>query len=154
MIEVNKLTGYDLDQIVTLLNKEKTATFEIAVPKSTVQFSSTNEDIAYDYLQGAYAGQQLSEVADEFECEYISATDHVSFEYTVKTSNIKALAEVILELSYGFGNGNDEDFENFHEAVYGFSDELETLKISCPDHIETYKEFLAQAEENAEDDED
>jgi hypothetical protein len=148
MIEINELEGYDLDKIIKLLNAEKKGEFEIAVPKSTVQFHSSSEAIAYDYLQGAYAGQILHDVSEEFNYDYVAPTDHISFEYTVKTTNIARLAEAILKLSYGYGNGSDDDNEEYDEDVSEFADQLESIKIACPDHIEIYEEFLAEAGES------
>jgi len=104
MIEIQKISNATIEDLLNLLFAEKEQPFEIYVPKSTQLFASTNEDIATDYAMLAFAGQKLSEIADEFSYNYVSPTNHDSVLFEIKTDDIKQLAETILFISYGYNN--------------------------------------------------
>lgn len=143
MIEIQNLQGLSEEQIVDLLLEQKSQPFEIYIPKETQRFSSDNESIADDYLNAAYAGQMLSDVAEKFDYEFVSPDKHESILFTVKCADIEALAEALLEISYLYVNDHPDPIELW-DGRLNFIDEVEKKKIvpACQDFIEVYNEFI------------
>lgn len=148
MIAVNKMSGYGLDEIKTLIEIEDSESLEIYVPKSTVLYKSTSDDIADDYLLLAYAGQQLHDAAETFDYEEVPPHEHASVLFTVKPNDINLLAEALLNISYCFGNDPDEEFIE-PEEIEGFLYLIEKneLKTACPYFMEVYYEYLNTAKD-------
>lgn len=144
MIEIEKITGMDQEDIINLLLDQKEQPFNIYVPKSTLLNYSTNEDIAQDYAILAYAGQILNNVSDKLDYNYVPVTQHSSILFKVSAKDINKLAGSILELSYGYNN-DPEDEEDFiySENVYQFIEDVKTGKINaiCKDFISIYHEY-------------
>lgn len=143
MIEIQNISNATIDDLVNLLLDEKTQPFEIYVPKSTQLFASSNENIANDYAMLAFAGQKLNEVADEFSYDYVSPSDHDSVLFEIKAKDIKALAEVILFISYGYNNESEGEEVYYSDEVYDFIEKVEGGKVVpvCPDFIEDYQKY-------------
>lgn len=155
MIEIQDISNTTIDDLVNILLDEKMQPFEIYVPKSTQLFASTYEDIANEYAMLAFAGQKLSEVADEFSYYYVSSTDHKSVLFEIKTKDIKQLAETILFISYGYDNEPEDEEIYYLDEVYDFIEKVKSDKIIpvCPDFIEDYQEYIEQANNSKNDDE-
>lgn len=155
MIEIQNISNTTIDDLVNLLLDEKTQPFEIYVPKSTQLFASSNEDIANDYAMLAFAGQKLSEVADEFSYYYVSPSDHDSILFEIKAKDLKPLAETILFISYGYNNEPEGEEIYYLDEVYDFIEQVEEDKSSavCPDFIEGYREY-SQVTDDKDDDRD
>ena len=115
-------------------------------------YSSTSSDIADDYAMLAYAGQKLSEVADEFSYDYVSPSNHESVLFEIKTNNVKQLAETILNLSYGYNNEPEGEEMYYLDDVHDFIENVMAKKISpvCPDFIEDYREYAAESKNSDE----
>lgn len=143
MIEIQNIRTNNIDDIINLLLDKDEQPFEIYVPKSTQLYSSTSEDIANDYAMLAYAGQKLSEVADEFSYDYVSPSNHESVLFEIKTNNLKRLAETILNISYGYDNEHDDEELYYLDDVYDFITKVTTKEILpvCPDFIEDWQEY-------------
>ena len=135
-----------VEEIITLLKSENTDNFEIAVPKSSQEFFSERESIARDHLYLAYAGQLFSEIAETFSYDHITPDVHQSVVFYIKPGNIEELAEVILNISYGCENGDEDDQWNFSEDLNCFEDDLQTTKLACPEFIEYFNEFSDEEE--------
>lgn len=155
MIEIQNISNAKIDDLVNLLLDEKTQLFEIYVPKSTQLFASTYEDIANEYAMLAFAGQKLSEMADEFSYYYVAPTTHESVLFEIKTNDIKQLAETILFLSYGYDNEPEGEEIYYLYEVYDFIEKVKSEEIVpvCPDFIEDYQEYIEQADNGENDDE-
>lgn len=152
MIEIQDIKNHSVEDIIDLLLDEKVQPFKIYVPKSTVLFSSTNEDIANDYAMLAYAGQKLSDSSDNLDYEYISPNIHSSVCFTISTKNIEKLATAIYEVSLGYNNEAEEEVIYLDEA-YQFIDDVENLKVvpACKEFIEDYNMYNELSQENPED---
>jgi hypothetical protein len=72
MIEIQEIKNVTTEDIINLLLDEKKQPFEIYVPKSTQLGFSSNENITDDYAMLAFAGQKLSEAANDFSYNYVS----------------------------------------------------------------------------------
>lgn len=155
MIEIQNINNNSIEDVVNLLLDEKVQPFKIYAPKSTQLFASTNIDIANDYAMLVFVGQKLSEVADEFSYYYISPSDHESVLFEVKAINIKQLAEVLLDISYGYNNKPEGEEVYCLDEAYDLIDKVESGNIipACPDFVEDYQEYLKLAKENNDDDE-
>jgi len=150
MIEIQNIERTTIDGIINLLLDEKKQPFDIYIPKSTLLYHSTSEDIANDYATLAYIGQKLSEVSESFSYDYVSPHVHESVLFQVETTNFVGLAEVILELSYEYNNESEDTEESyFLDDVYQFIDDVENNKITpaCQDFLDTYYEFKKEIEE-------
>lgn len=153
MIEIQNINSTTIDDLLNLLLDEKTQPFEIYVPKSTQLFASSNKDIANDYAMLAFAGQKLSEVADDFSYYYVSPSDHDSVLFEIKAKDIKRLAETILFISYGYNNEPEDEEIYYSDEVYDFIEKVEegnTLPI-CPDFIEDYRVYSQVPDEKDDD---
>jgi hypothetical protein len=155
MIEIQEIKNVITEDIINLLLDEKEQPFEIYVPKSTQQSFSSYENIADDYAMLAFAGQKLSEVANDFSYNYVSPVNHESILFEIKTNDIKQLAEVILFISYGYSNESEDEDIYYLDEVYDFIEKVNTGEIipSCPDFIEDYQEYSEQVSDNEDTDE-
>jgi hypothetical protein len=150
MIEIQKIKNLTTEDIINLLSDEKMQPFELYVPKSTQLFFSSNENIADDYAMLAFAGQKLSEIADEFSYSYISPANHDSVLFKIKTSDIKQLSEVILFISFGYNNEPENEEIYYLDNVYDFIDKVNAGEIIpvCPDFVKNYREYSTQVDED------
>jgi hypothetical protein len=150
MIEIQEIKNAVAEDIINLLLAENEQPFEIYVPKSTQLFFSSNENIADDYAMLAFAGQKLSEIADEFSYNYISPANHNSVLFEIKTSDIKQLSEIILFISFGYNNEPEDEEIYYLDEVYDFIDKVNAGEITpvCPDFIEDYQEYATQVDED------
>lgn len=145
MIEIQQLQNLELEQVINLLLEEKKQPFKIYVPKETQQFFSEREAIAADYANLAYAGQLLHDVSFEFDYEQVSPDLHESVCFNLKAIDIEILAQVLLEISFGYVNGHNEGEE--YSYVEEASDYLfkanqgEISKIACPYFVNVSNEF-------------
>lgn len=150
MIEIQNIEKATFDNIVNLLLDEKQQPFNIYIPKSTVLYRSTSENIANDYATLAYIGQKLSQASENFNYEYVSPHEHKSALFQVRTANFTELAEIILELSFEFNNESEDIEESyFLDDVYQFIDDVENKQVipACQDFLDTYYEFKGEIEE-------
>ncbi len=148
MIDLQYLEGVNKEEVIALLKKEGTVNFEIFIPKYSVQFFSTSENIAIDYLKWAYAGQLLHDISEKFSYEEISPDKHESALFELETTNIDELAETLLEISSGYENDLEDDDYSFEEGASNYIDEVNEkiiTDIACPYFIEVYNEFMAEA---------
>lgn len=154
MIEIQDITALTHEDIVNLLLEEGQP-FEIYLPKSSQQFFSSTQDLAIDSAEAAYAGQLLSEVADEFEYDYVSPAEHKSVRFTIKCSNILKLSEVLYEISFACGREyEDSDPETFYMLATYFLEDVQEGRVEpkCPEFAEDFFEFMDELrEENSED---
>lgn len=150
MIEIQDIIDKNERDIIDLLLDEKEQPFEIYVPKSTVLFGSTSSDIADDYAMLAFAGQKLSEVAEEFDYNYVSPSDHESVLFEVTTKDIQSLAKAILYISYGYNNESDGDEVFYLDEVYDFIEKVNSGEVNpiCEDFIEDFNEYYKEIEED------
>ncbi len=139
MIEIQDIENSSKEDIINLLLDEKFQPFEIYVPKETVLFSSSDEDIAHDYAVLAYAGQKLKEASDSFEYGYISPSEHSSVCFRILAKNIERLASEIFDISLWYFNDFLED-DFYLDEVYQFIEDVGNSKIkpACPDFIEDH----------------
>jgi hypothetical protein len=158
MIEVQNIRNVDANDIVNLLLDEKQQPFQIYFFKETVLFSSSSEAIADDYARLSYTGYRLNQVANKIDYDVVLPQDHESILFEVDSKNIELLAEVLLELSYLYGNEPDniEEEYDFWGDVYQYLDNLESGKETpiCPEFFEIYQEYANPEEDEEETDED
>lgn len=142
MIEIQDIVNDKIEDIIDLLLNEKEQPFKVYIPKSTRLFFNESSEIANDYAVLAYAGQRLSEAAEEFNYWYISPVDHKSVLFEIKTNDIELLANTILYLSYGYNNQQEIGF-SYLDEVYCFIEKVKSKEIIpvCPDFIEDYEEY-------------
>ena len=157
MIEIQNIRNVDTNDIVNLLLDEKQQPFQIYFYKETVLFSSSSEAIADDYARLAYTGYRLSKVSDKIDFDVVLPQDHESILFEIDSKNIELLAEVLLELSYLYGNEPDdtEEEHDYREDVYQYLDDLESGKETpvCPKFFEIYQEYSKPEENEDEEDE-
>lgn len=146
MIEIQNIIDKDEKEIINLLLNEKEQPFEIYIPKSTKLYFSESSEIANDYAMLAYAGQRLSEVAQEFDYWYVSPVDHKSVLFEITAKDIELLANTILYLSDGYNNPSEDGF-SYIDEVYSFIEKVKSKEIIpiCPDFIEDYEEYSREA---------
>ncbi|OJV81783.1 MAG: hypothetical protein BGO34_08325 [Bacteroidia bacterium 44-10] len=152
MIEIQDIQTNDVDDIIARLLDEKAQPFEIYIPRSTQVFHSSNVNIENDYAMLAFAGQKLSEIAYKFSYHYVSPSDHSSVLFEIKTNEINKLAEVILDISYGYGNDPDGEEIYYLDDVYDFIEKVKKEEITpvCLDFIEDYLRYNESGAENDE----
>jgi len=109
MIEIQDIEGKTKLEIIDLILEQESNSFEICIPKSTVLFSSATEEIAIDYNKLAFAGHLLKNVSTKFQYEEVPPEAHESIEFNIETSNIDALSSVLLEISFGYVNDQEEE---------------------------------------------
>ncbi|KYH05860.1 hypothetical protein A1704_12260 [Chryseobacterium cucumeris] len=144
MIEIQDIKTNNNNDIVNLLLDEEQP-FDIYFPKYTILFSSTNEDIAYDYARLAYVGYKLNLLSDNINYDVVHPHDHSSISFEITTKNIDSLASLLLELSYLYENDDESDLEyNFWDDVFQYIYEVENniSPPTCPEFIEIYHEFV------------
>lgn len=140
-IIVNQFEGYDLDEFTDFLKATDDSTFEIKVPKKTIIYFSTNEDISWEYAIAAYIGQKLNEISSIFSYTNIRLDKQGSFTFRITTTQIDELADLLSEISSVFGNSNIVEPINFTSEVSAFIKESKKKKIACKNLFETACEY-------------
>ncbi len=142
MIEIQDLRDLNIEDIINLILDEKTQPFEIYVPKSTQRYFSDSRAIWLDYVYLAYSGQLLNDICDEFSYDEVSPEEHTSVRFSIRTANIKKLAETLLYISYGYVNDSeDEEFScTEHADDYIACVENGEITPACPYFIEICNE--------------
>lgn len=151
MIDLPKIKLFNRTEIQELIKTETDEYLELYLPRTSKQFFSEREDIAYDYAFAAYSGQLISEDAEYFEYTFSLPSEFVSYTFKIKNFDPEALAETLYDISclYGY-TGNDEDEENVTiEEVNQFLDDVEAGKITaaCPELIAVFEEFTEEEED-------
>lgn len=148
MIEIQDIKANRKEEVIDLLRKENSNSYEFHVTKSTLLYSSTNLEIAIEYANLAFVGEQLAQVSDEFSYRYVSASEGEKVLYKITTSETDKLAEVLLLVSLGYTNPNG-DVIDFLEKVEDFIDKVRKGVITpvCPDFMEEYENYLEEKSE-------
>lgn len=144
MIELQNIQNKNREEVIDLLLDEKKMPFEVFIPKTTVQFSSSNQDIARDYGALCYCGHLLNEASDSFEYDFVQPNNFSSVLFTVSAKEFTNLADAILEISKGFANIEDEEEEiEFMENMSQYLSDIETgtRQVACAEFYEVFKEF-------------
>lgn len=145
MINIADLESFTSSRIYELLLGHDDNHIAISVPKSSKLFFSERENISYDYIRAAYAGQKLFDVSDFFEYEKVSPELHKSIEFKVICADVKTLANILIELTYLYGINEDPDGNELDqlENIVRFEDEIEKMQIvlACPYLVEIWTRF-------------
>jgi len=144
MIEIQSIEDSSYEDVLNIVLGEKEQPIELYLPKQTVLFSSSDENIAEDYLRISYFGQLLSEVAENLTFEVVSPSEHTSIKFVIHAKNFAKLAQVIYAISHSFNNYFEEDiYCDISEELLSFEDEVLTGKLTpfCEYFFDTYKEF-------------
>ena len=142
MIEIQNIKTKASPDILILLLKEKDSDISIYFPKYTVLFSSASKNIADDYARLAYVGYRLNKCSNNVEYEVIPPQQHESVLFKVRPVDLHLLSEVLLELSYLYGNEPEED--TFHlDNVYQYLSDIDEgkAKVVCQEYVDLYKEY-------------
>jgi hypothetical protein len=152
MIDVAGLSGFTREMIKELVDKENTTDYEIFVPKSAKLFFSEKSEMVADYVEAAYSGQQLANIAEAFDYDPVSPETYESILFEVRTSDIDKLTDTILQITYVYVNDHPED-ESFRDELYQYIDDVNEGKIqpACPYFIEIINEIANEIEEENED---
>lgn len=151
MIEIQKLYQKTLRDILELLKKQEEP-FQVYIPKQSVLFNSSDQDIAYDYARLCFCGQLLSENAHRVDYSEVQPHQHESILFNITAHQLERLARAILNISFGYVNDQDDNFYDpedtfeFDGHLYQFLDELEDKKIE-PVCKYFYNTFLKYSEE-------
>ena len=148
MLEIEDLETLSKEEILKALAAEGSNSFEIAFGKSTQEFFSERNAISIEYANLAYVGQRLSEIASDFQYSEVPPAEHESVIFTITVSDIKLLAETLMEIAHGdIEDDEDEDF-GFDEMILDFLDKVEQGEVNpaCPYFIEVYKEYIDEGE--------
>jgi len=144
MIDIAALKDFSISEISELIDSEDEV-IEVYVPKSSKLYFSERHDIAYDYIQAAYAGQKLSEISTFFEYEEVPPAIHENILLQIKVADKDILSAIIMDLTYLYDVNEDPEADEFEqlEIISGFEGDIETEKIipACPYFIEVWKEF-------------
>lgn len=148
MIEIQDIKATNKGEIINTLLKEKTEQIDIYFPKHTVLFSSSYQDIAEDYAKLAYVGHRLSLVATKVSYEVVHPHEHHSVLFKIIPNNHDLLSEVLLELSYLYGNlieANGEEY-SYSDTVYQYIHEVESGGYipSCPEFVQIYQQYVGE----------
>ncbi len=145
MIDIVALKDFSSTQISELVDSEAGEIIEVHVPKTSKLYFSERQDIAYDYILAAYAGQKLSEISFFFEYEEVPPALHESILFQIKVADKDVLALVIMDLTYLYDINEDSEADEIEqlENISEFEGDIETKKIipACPYFIEVWKEF-------------
>ena len=118
MIEIQDIEGKVISEIIDIILEQKSTTFEIYVPKSSVMFSSERREIAIDYNKLAYAGHLLKVVSKSFSYVKVKPGDFESVLFNVETTDIEGLAKTLFEISFGYVNDEEGEIcDNLAEDV-------------------------------------
>lgn len=151
MIEIQDLKELNKQEILDLLLDEKSNGFDIYIPKETQEFFSDREEISMDYAQLAYSGQLLFNNAKEFSYVHVPPALHESVLFKVTYDDLNKLAEILLQISNGYFNDEEDEENNYTVMTWDYLDDVDEGKIknvACPYFIEISKEF----DENDDDD--
>ncbi|WP_299122327.1 hypothetical protein [uncultured Tenacibaculum sp.] len=136
MIQIQEIKNASKEDVINLLLEEKNQPFEIFVPKETMLYHSTNQDIANDYAVLAFSGQMLKNASDSFEYDYVSPSEHLSVCFTCVAKDFEELASAIFEISLWFFNDFEEE-EFYLDEAYQFIDDVKKSKLepACNDFV-------------------
>jgi len=118
MIEIQELEGKVMSEIIDMILEQKSTSFEIYIPKSSVMFFSERREIAIEYNKLAYAGHLLKELSISFNYKEVKPEDLESVLFNVETTDIEGLAKVLFEISFGYVNDEEDDiYENLDTDI-------------------------------------
>lgn len=143
MIEIRGIQTDNIKEIINKLSKERGKYIDLYFPKYTVLFSSSNEDIAYDYARLAYIGHRLNESSEILKYKVVQPHLHESILFQVSNGSLDRLGETLLDLSYLYENEGDEEIFDAREELYQYISDIEENKLQavCPEFIEIYDEY-------------
>lgn len=153
MIDILDTEGYNLKDFERLINDEleENKKLEILIPKSTQQFFSSAEEIAFDYLTLSTVGQMLYDTSIKFEYEKVPPTLHESVLFNVTPKNTNALSKTLYEISFFFTENleaeiDHDEYDDFfiQETQSKFLDFAKHKVVACPYFYEVYQEFLVE----------
>jgi hypothetical protein len=182
MIKLQDLKGFNRERMISLLWDQRnmlwtrnTKTFFISIPKTTQWPVHSRAEIAADYLNLAFCGQEIWYVAKDygetfpggFEYQPVPVEEDGSVLFTVSFLNekwaVENLAEAICSLAFLYRYTDDPGFhENMDWSEYenkldllrsdmikGFKEDMEWHEFypACPYFLEVYHAFGSEADD-------
>lgn len=152
-ISLDGRDGFTEDDFLELVEKNDDDKYEITAEKETVQFFSTNEDIAMEYYSAAFVGEKLNEIASEFDYDFPAPQETGDFTFTITTNDKNKLAEILTYLSAGYGNLEDDGANmDFHSEAQDLVESASENSAACFDLIEICRQFINEPSEEGEGD--
>jgi hypothetical protein len=152
MIEIQDIQGKTKSEIIDLIKEQNSTSFEIYIPKSTILFSSSNEDIAIEYNKLAFAGHLLKNITTYFQYEEVAPDAKESVKFIIENQDIEILASTLLEISFGYVNDEaeekykeiEEDYDFWMNADQYLSDVAKgsIKEVACPYFCQIAQQFL------------
>ncbi len=131
-ININEFNHYDSKAIYEFLFLQRETVFEIIIPKETVAGTSDNYDVFEEYLSAAYAGQRLSEIADNFAYYVPSVYSKKPFLYEVTITEMGKMAEALYIIIPSINDKvPSEIFLPLHSLAADFLTNVFNDKIKC-----------------------
>lgn len=133
MIEINTLEGLELNDIRKLIdtNVDDDGDITIAYPKDGVLYSTSYQELILIYVSAAYVGNVIKQKFDDVITYIPDLQEGNDFEFTFKVDDIDSLTNILLELSFGFGNGDDFDQIEYFSSALGY----EEVFVSNPENL-------------------
>lgn len=153
MIKLYDLNNPKIQNIKKLLLKEDPLEIEIAIQMPHIQFFSTYYDLSEDFLNAAFAGEELSRVSKKI--DYYGGDCHTNDDlvFEIKPKSIDELAEKVYFLVQFFNDSSAQDF-TIADSLENFIEFAERNEITFRDLYDQYKEFLELAQEDEENEDD
>lgn len=132
-ISINEFTKYDQPAIYEFLVLQNETSFEIKIPKKTLESRDDSYTMFSEYSHAAYAGQRLFEIANDFQFYFININQEFPFVFKLKTKEMEKLAELLYIFVQFFYDRDNielvEDFENNAIDFYitAFDQKIESL---------------------------
>jgi len=132
-INILEFADYNSKAIYEFLFLQDETEFEIIIPRDPDAEETDNILVMVDFLNAAYAGQLLSEIASHFAYYVPCRHNKEPFNFQVLVSDMEKFADTLLLIIRGFNLRSDyyELFINFQDKSINFLDEAYDEHYEC-----------------------
>ena len=131
-LNINDFFDYNSKAVYEFLFVQGETEFEIIIPREFIAVKDDNICIATDYINAAYAGQRLTEIADTFAYFVPSEFTKKPFQFEIAISDIEKLADTLYFIIQGLNYiTTDKTFVTFQTLAADFLNDSFDDKIKC-----------------------
>ena len=132
-IYLDDFAEYEFKTIYQYLMSQRDTCFEIRLPKENVLDKDDQFFVFLDYYLAAYAGEKLSEVANNFSYYVPSVSEVSNFSFQLEAIDLEKLADVVYFIVCGYYNPDEtEDEVTFYEKAAKFHESAwESFDAAC-----------------------
>lgn len=131
-INISDFIDYNSKAVYEFLFLQGETEFEIIIPRESIAGKDDNYCIAIEYINAAYAGQRLAQIADTFAYFVPSEFTKKSFLFEITITNMEELADNLYFIIQGFNFRDTNDtFITFQGLAADFLNDAYDDKIDC-----------------------